>query len=72
MIQGKDEVTLEWGGHKAWYTNHNEILYATHWDSHFTMLCSDRKTVDSILAKHPFEGFFCDERTEIYWSLQDR
>jgi hypothetical protein len=72
LIEGKDDVTLTYGCHNAWYTNHNEILFASHWDSHFTMLCSDRKTVDSILAKYPFEGFFCDEKTEIYWSLQGR
>jgi hypothetical protein len=72
LIEGKDQVTLTYGGHEAWYTNHNEILYASHWDSHFTMLCSDRKTVESILSKHPFEGFYCNGKTEIYWSLQDK
>jgi hypothetical protein len=72
MIEGRDEVSLTWGGHNTWYTNHNEILYASHWDSHFTLICSDRKTVDSILAKHLFEGFFCDEHTEIYWSLHGK
>lgn len=72
FIDGKDEVKLEYGGHHSWYTNHNEILYTSHWDSHFTMLCSDRKAVERILAKHPFEGFYCDEFTEIYWSLQGK
>jgi hypothetical protein len=70
LIDGKDKVQLEYGGHDSWYTNQNEILYTSHWDSHFTMLCSDRKTVESILSKHPFEGFYCDEYTEIYWSLR--
>lgn len=73
MLEGKDEVVLTWGGFgNNWYTNHNEIFYTTHWDSHYTMLCSDRMTIEAILAKHPFEGFYCDERTEIYWSLQGK
>ncbi|MBS7565767.1 DUF2711 family protein [Mucilaginibacter sp. Bleaf8] len=72
LIEGKDQVTLTYGGHEVWYTNHSEILYASHWDSHFTMLCSNRKIVESILSKHPFEGFYCNEHTEIYWSLQDK
>ncbi len=72
FIDGKVEVKLEYGGHNSWYTNQNENLYTSHWDSHFTMLCSDRKTVENILSMHPFEGFYCDEHTEIYWSLQDK
>ena len=68
MIDGKDNTILTWGAQRNWYTNSNEILYTTHWDSHFTMLCSDKKTVERILATHPFEGFYCDETTEIYWS----
>jgi hypothetical protein len=72
LLDGKDKVKLEYGGHDSWYTNHNEIIYTAHWDSHFTMLCSDRKTVETILSKHPFEGFYCDEQTEIYWSLQGK
>jgi len=68
MIDGKDNTILTWGAQRNWYTNHNEILYTTHWDSHFTMLCSDRNTVESIVVKHGFEGFYCDANTEIYWS----
>lgn len=55
--------------HESWYTPKNEILYTTHWDSHFTLLCSDKQTVEKILSKYPFEGFYCSEKTEIYWSL---
>ncbi|RYE43367.1 MAG: DUF2711 family protein, partial [Sphingobacteriales bacterium] len=69
-IDGKDDTLLTWGAQRNWYTNHNEILYTTHWDSHFTLLCSNKKTVENILAKHPFEGFYCDEKTEIYWSTK--
>jgi hypothetical protein len=52
------------------YTHKNEILFTIHWDSFFTMLCSDRQTIEKILEKYPFEGFFCDKTTEIYWSVQ--
>jgi len=69
LIEGKDEVKLTYGGHEVWYTNKNEILYTSHWDSHFTMLCSDRSTVENILYNHPFEGFYCNEHTQIYWSI---
>lgn len=54
---------------KNWYTTKNEVLYTTHWDSHYTMLCSDRKTVEKILEKYPFEGFYCNPDTEIFWSI---
>jgi hypothetical protein len=59
-------------GHENWYTTMNEVLYTTHWDSHFTFLCSDKKTVDKILEKYPFEGFYCGPDTEIYWSLNSK
>ena len=57
--------------HESWYTVKNEILYTTHWDSHFTFLCSDKETIEKILSQHPFEGFYCNEETEVYWSLRD-
>jgi hypothetical protein len=71
FLEGKDDITLTYDGHNNWYTNHNEILYTSHWDSHFTMLCSSKVTIENILARHNFEGFYCDENTKIYWSLRD-
>ena len=56
---------------RNWYTHKNEVLYSTHWDSHFTLLCSDRQTINKILDKYPFEGFFCEKDTEIYWSVKN-
>ncbi|WP_374950258.1 DUF2711 family protein [Mucilaginibacter sp.] len=61
-LNGQDDTVLKWGSERNWYTNNNEIFYTTHWDSHFTMLCSDKKTIESILSKHSFEGFYCNER----------
>jgi Protein of unknown function (DUF2711) len=70
FIEGKEKIILEYGGRENWYTNKNEILYTVHWDSYFTLLCSNKATVESILHKHPFEGFYCDDKTEIYWSCR--
>lgn len=70
FLDDPKKAELNYAGHENWYTNKNEILYTTHWDSFYTLLCSDRKTVESIVSEHKFEGFFCDHKTEIYWSVQ--
>jgi hypothetical protein len=51
------------------YTEDHQLLFATHWDSHCTFLCSSKKIIDQILKIHPFEGFFCTPNTEVYWGL---
>ncbi|CAB1214677.1 DUF2711 family protein [Acinetobacter bouvetii] len=53
------------------YTEDHQLLFATHWDSHCTFLCSSKKIIDQILEIHPFEGFFCTPNTEVYWGLHD-
>lgn len=58
--------------HGNYLTPDKRLLITTHWDSHFSFLCSDRSLIDQILERHPFEGFFCDERTEVYWSLHNQ
>jgi hypothetical protein len=68
IIDNKVEVNFH---HESWYTLKNEILYTTHWDSHFTLLCSNKETVKEILNWYPFEGFYCNEETEIYWSVRN-
>ena len=49
----------------------NKLLITTHWDSHFAFLCSSKSLIDRILCIEPFEGFFCSEETEVYWSVYD-
>jgi Protein of unknown function (DUF2711) len=71
VIDDTHNLKYQISGHDNWYTNKHEILYTTHWDSFFTLLCSDKATVESILAKHSFEGFYCDPTTVIYWSVMD-
>ena len=57
-----------------WYKNiftpKNEILFSVHWDSHFSLLCSKRSLINQILKQNEFEGFYCDDKTEIYWSCK--
>ena len=59
---------LEWN-RKNLFTHDNELLITTHWDSHFSMLCSDKETIERIVKHCDLEGFYCDDKTEIYWSL---
>ncbi|MGJ8641660.1 MAG: DUF2711 family protein [Opitutaceae bacterium] len=49
-----------------------KILITTHWDSHFSLLCSSRDTIDQILKENPYEGFYCNDETQIYWSTQNK
>jgi len=51
------------------FTPDKTILLTTHWDSHFSFLCSSRKMIEAILSADQFEGFFCTNTTEVYWSL---
>jgi hypothetical protein len=56
---------------KNLFTHDHNILITTHWDSHFSLLCSDRKTVEQLVSSCKLEGFFCTEETKIYWSLSN-
>jgi len=42
-------------------------LYCVHWDSFYTFLCGSRERVETIVAKHGFEGFYAEPGTEVYW-----
>ncbi|WP_088072036.1 DUF2711 family protein [Gottfriedia luciferensis] len=55
--------------HLNLFTHDSKVLITTHWDSHFSMLCSDKLTIDKIVKLCNLEGFYCDEFTEIYWSI---
>lgn len=58
-------------GRISLFTHDNKILITTHWDSHFSLLCSDKVTVESLVDSCRLEGFYCKEDTEIYWSLSE-
>lgn len=55
--------------HGSAFTPDHELLVTSHWDSHFSLLCSSEQTIKSILAYHSFEGFFCEPGMTMYWSL---
>ena len=52
------------------FTHNHDLLITTHWDSHFSMLCGNKETVERIVQRCGLEGFYCDEKTEIYWSVR--
>lgn len=56
---------IPYAGHV--FTHDHQILVTTHWDSHCSLLCSSHETIEKILSIEPFEGFYCDETTEVYW-----
>lgn len=43
------------------------FLWTTHWDSHFSFLCSSKNNLANVQG---FEGFFCTPQTEVYWSVR--
>lgn len=55
--------------HGNLFTPDKSILLTTHWDSHFSFLCSSREIIEKVLNFAHFEGFYCDESTEVYWSV---
>ena len=56
-------------GHCNVFTPDKSLLWTTHWDSHFSFLCSSKRNLDAIQKVNQFEGFFCTPLTEIYWSV---
>jgi hypothetical protein len=58
-------------GHRNVFTPDKALLWTTHWDSHFSFLCSSERNLNSIQEAYHFEGFFCDRTTEVYWSVRN-
>jgi hypothetical protein len=52
------------------FTTDKGFLWTTHWDSHFSFLCSSERNLAAIQESCRFEGFFCDPSTEVYWSVR--
>jgi hypothetical protein len=68
IFEDKDEI---FSTDSNLYSENNEILYTVHWDSHYTILCSNKENVERIVSKFNFEGFYCDKETDIYWSIKN-
>ncbi|MBN2234072.1 MAG: DUF2711 family protein [Opitutales bacterium] len=58
--------------HGSIFTPDHRVLITTHWDSHFSLVCSDRGRLKSFLSTGDYEGFWCEDDTEIYWSLRSK
>ncbi len=67
LIDG-DEIPA----HGCVFTPDKSILVTTHWDSHFSFLCSSKSKIERILEHEPFEGFYCAEETEVFWSVWNK
>ena len=44
-----------------------QVLLTTHWDSCSSFLCADRPTLERLVEATGLEGFFCNERTDVFW-----
>lgn len=68
----KTGITDPISGHCNVFAPDKSLLWTVHWDSHFSFLCSSSETaLKSVGIEGKLEGFFCDLRTEVYWSLQN-
>ena len=68
-LKAKDGTTTS--GHCNVFTPDTTLLWTTHWDSHFSFLCSSEANLLAIQERMKFEGFFCDPETEVYWSVHE-
>lgn len=51
------------------FTPDKSLLLTSHWDSHCSFLCANRPILEKILAFDTFEGFYCTDKTEVYWGF---
>jgi hypothetical protein len=63
----KDQNNGPTGHCRNIFTRDHSILWTTHWDSHFSFLCSSKT---NLANAENFEGFFCTPQTEVYWSVR--
>ena len=57
-------------GHCNVFTADKGVLWTTHWDSHFSFLCSSARNLATVQDRYAFEGFLCTPHTDVYWSVQ--
>jgi hypothetical protein len=48
------------------YTLDHSLLITTNWENFCTYLCSSNEVVKKIVNKCNFEGFYCDDNTEVW------
>ena len=64
----KEQNNVTARAHCNAFTPDKQLLWTTHWDSHFSFLCSSRENLVSIKNASKLEGFFCTPSTQVYWS----
>jgi hypothetical protein len=69
LIENNEMLSFD---NKIMFTYNHEILFATHWDSFFTLICGEKNYIDKSISKYHLEGFYCNEETKIYWSCQNK
>ncbi|OYD42543.1 hypothetical protein CHU00_12970 [Sphingobacterium cellulitidis] len=52
------------------YTYDRKILITCHWDSFQVYICSNHATVKKIVHDARLEGFYANQKTEVYWSTR--
>lgn len=53
------------------FTPDKSLLLTAHWDSHCSFLCANRPILEKFLAFDNFEGFYCTDKTEVYWGFSE-
>jgi hypothetical protein len=56
-------------GHANVFSADKSLLWAVHWDSHFTFLCGSATDLERAKVAERIEGFFCTSETDVYWSV---
>jgi len=51
------------------FTPDKQLMWTTHWDSHFSFLCSSHSNLVAIRDDSHLKGFFCLPSTQVYWSV---
>jgi hypothetical protein len=68
-LKGVDAGPTRIGCRRNVFTPDKQLLWTTHWDSHFSFLCSSHRNLISVRDGSHLEGFFCSPSTEVYWSV---
>lgn len=55
----------------SYYSDNNTLLVTTHWDSHCSFVCGSKSLLDQFIALSQLEGFFCSNKTQVYWGIYD-
>lgn len=51
------------------FTPDYKVLVTAHWDSHCSFLCGSKEVIEKILQFSPLEGFYCTDKTHVFWGV---